>query len=836
MGRAELRDLDFLRLLRDRRGPIELSSVGESDIESDFELIESELSEIAREPLVLSPPIPPFEALRPQLPPPVPFEALPRLEPPPVPFEALPRLEPPPAPIEEETRELVAERPEFKSGDPRRFEIELERKERERELEDIRDDESLDRFEEEISRIDPDIVDIRGDESLDRFEEEISRIDTEIAALKEEEKGPEDREERKIPESEVKFLEKLIEAEERLKRRDPDELAVITSRKIRDLSFLPFSTPTFNEKIIEKTIRRQISASGDVIDEDRLFVQVRDILAKGVAEALESKNSEANLLGVFSSLAQAIRNIGGDINDPDNVSNLLDRAAFSLVGRQGLEDLTFIPQQDPATNVAIAALFGDDLALAVNRPNISVAQVQEIARDFNNELVDFIESGLVDKSTFKNIVNWIDKHIANADLKAALRSQARKFDIELQRIESDQQLQGVPELIPLAQGRGILLDRDIAIDFSNELNRSIAIIAELPQDQVGPKLLELLDVTNGVLRNLNIHAIRNGRNIIPTITRTKIDGSMKNPIEIVNELLALAQELPSPVSKFTFLPIIAEGQPLNIDEIVRDLISRFKKQRSKAIRAKSARKMISHPSKRSNFGKVVIHTTRSESGGNEFEIIIEPNAKLEDILKIVAAVLVEDGQLRDVDGKVLLHITKNITPKSEVLAVIRKEQKSMMGVKVHLSYKPTDPVGGSFLGGALSALLKRPFRMARIPPSGIPKIDNRAILLNTPFHNLHQPVGGRLQLPIDSAGAFGIQVTPESRIRLEEQNFRSESDEDQIVGGSIFGDIFKTIGNVAKTVASVPLALTGAVFGGELPNTTQVLESDLDERRSVTAY
>ena len=34
------------------------------------------------------------------------------------------------------------------------------------------------------------------------------------------------------------------------------------------------------------------------------------------------------------------------------------------------------------------------------------------------------------------------------------------------------------------------------------------------------------------------------------------------------------------------------------------------------------------------------------------------------------------------------------------------------------------------------------------------------------------------------------------------------------VGGDIFSSIFNTIGNVVKTVASVPLQVAGAVFGG----------------------
>ncbi len=639
-------------------------------------------------------------------------------------------------------------------------------------------------------------------------------------------------------EAEREFFQEFQSAEERLPGRDPDELAGITSENIRGL-VEPFATSQFNPGVLENTIRQNLSMGGDIVNRDQLFGQIQDVLAIGVSEALASNDPQNNLNGVFASLGQALRDIGGDANNPGGLATIADRAAFRLVSRQGLEDLGFVPQTDVATNLAIEALFGDALELATSRPQISTPEVQQIARDFAAELRREIDRGAATRQTFQNIVKWIDTNVANPTLKAALRSQARGFEVELTRIESAQQLQGVPELVPTGEGRGILLQRDIALNFGNELEKNINIVAALSEGEIPANLNRLVDVTNKVIRDLRIHAIRDGRSVLPTISKITAGGTRKSPIDITRELQALARELPSPTSTFTFLPTMAEGQPLDIRNIVQDINSRFSKQGK---RSKAARKSISHPSTRAEFGKVSILTQRGEGGREDIEIVIPPNASMEDVLKLVQALLQEDGILHDVDGVPLLEIQKGVTTMAQVLGAIRKEQKNMLGVEVHLSYVPTDPVGGRFLGGALSQMLKIPLHTALksfIPPSGIPKLHPALHLLSKPFHNLHDPVGGVLKLPVDSAGKFDesppfhIQITPESEQRLN----AARSGEDRVLpegatlrGGNIFGDIFGAVAGIV----TAPLQIVGSLLGGELPPDT-VRELELNARRTVSA-
>ena len=652
------------------------------------------------------------------------------------------------------------------------------------------------------------------------------------------------------------FFKEFLSAEEKLPPRNLDELANITSESIRDLGIEPFETDQYNTNLVANTIRENLSM-GDIVNDDKLFSEIQDILEIGVSQALSSNDQQINITKVFSTLAQALRNIGADANNPKLISEIIDKAAFGLISKQGLEDLSFIPQEDIDMDFSVEALFGDALNKAINRPNISISEVRKIARDFSKELKEKVDQGAT-QQTFKNIVAWIDRNVANPTLKAALRSQARMFEVELIRIKSAQQIQGVPELIPLAEGRGILLNRDVALNFSNELEKVLNKVSELPSEQIGPKLNKLVDKTNEVIRELHIHAIRDGRSVLPTISKTDLDGKRKSPLVIVRELQALARELPSPVSQFTFLPMISEGKPLDTRSIIRDLHNRFSKQTKKS---KSDRRVISSKGfTKSKFGKISIITQRGEYSKN-LEIVIPPNASIEDLLKLIQALLQEDGQLNDVDDMPLIKIQRGITTLSDVLAAIRKEQKEMLGVEIHLSYHPSDPVGGMYLGGSLSNLLKVPLHTAmnnHIPPSGIPKLHPAIHMLSIPFHKLHQPIGGALKLsdnPSNSPGPsnspnsseleyragrfdepqFHIQITPQSEqqlnsVRFSEDRVLSNDSSAEQFGGNIFSDIIGTIGSVV----SAPFQVVGSLLGGELDSHT-VKEMELDSRRSIAA-
>lgn len=636
---------------------------------------------------------------------------------------------------------------------------------------------------------------------------------------------------------EEEFFAQFQAAEGVLPGRDPQELAHITSAAIRDLGVDPFSTATFNPGIVQRVIRSNVTPTGNIGDRDRLFSTVQDILAVGVAEALESDDSPNNLLGVFATLAQALRDVGGDINNPGAFERVIDRAAFGLISRQGLEDLSFVPQTDVASNLAVEALFGDSLRDAREIPDLSVAEVQQIARDFGEELRQLVGTAGGTQQKFKNIVAWIDNNVKNPDLKAAIRSQARSLEVETIRIESAQKPNVPPELVPLSEGRGVLISRDVAINFANILELNINQIGALDSEEDRIREADrLVDETNKVLRQFRITTVRGGRNVTPTISKLEPSGRPRSTIELIQNLQKLVVELPSPRSEFRWLPTKAEGQPINTKEIVEDLRSRFTKQ---GARSKAARKSIIHPSKLSEFGEVSILTMKRENGSSEFEIVIPPNASMEDILMVVNALLMEDGMLFDVDGKHLLNIKKGLTSIAEVLMAIRKEQTMMMGVEIRLEYIPKSLVGGSYLGGALSVIMKKPLFRADVQPAGISRIPLHMDLLRVPFHVLHKPVGGALFIPHDSAGTFTenkpnvdnqfhIQITPESENRLN----AVRHGEDRVLpeGGNIFGDIFGAV----ASVVTLPLQVVGSLLGGELPPDL-VRELEMDARRSVTA-
>lgn len=642
-------------------------------------------------------------------------------------------------------------------------------------------------------------------------------------------------------EEEKEFFEQFQQASDVLPGRDPDELARITSENLRALTE-PFVTSQFSPAVIERTIRQNLQA-GDIRNRDQLFGRVQDVLAIGVSQALESDDPQNNLLGVFASLGQALRDIGGDANNPAGLATIVDRAAFKLVSRQGLEDLSFIPQTDLASNLAIEALFGDALRDSTMITDLSNAEVQQIARDFAVELRNLVGKPGGTQQKFKNIVNWIDTHVLNETLKTTLKSQARQLEVETIRIESAQQPTIPPELIPTGEKRGVLINRDVAIGFANVLETNINLIGAITDPEERLRNVDtLVNQYNTTVRKLRITVPRAGRAVTPTISKVTADGQKKSPITLVQELQAVAIELPSPTSTFTWLPTKSEGMPLNTREIVEDINERFTKQ---GRRSKAQRRSILHPSKRAEFGKVIVLSLETEEGHNDYEIVIPPNASIADLMMVIQALLAESGTLFDVDGRVLLNIVKGTTALKHILGAIRKEQKMMLGVEIRLSYKTADPVGGSYLGGALSGIIKKGLGRvikSHIPPIGIPRIDPRMMLLQEPFYKLHQPVGGSLQLPTDSAGRvdpdnfekpFHIQITPESENRLNTARFGEQRilpPDAQLRGGNIFGDIFGAIGSVV----AAPFQIVGSLLGGQLPADT-IRELDMDARRTVSA-
>lgn len=148
------------------------------------------------------------------------------------------------------------------------------------------------------------------------------------------------------------------------------------------------------------------------------------------------------------------------------------------------------------------------------------------------------------------------------------------------------------------------------------------------------------------------------------------------------------------------LPIIDEKiKKQNVIRIVKN-INKEKFDIIKTNRGDIIHDPISHH----NIGNIIILTSPKKFK----EIIIPPNVKGQDILKLAHALVNEAGKLFDQDGNELI----NITRKSEQLAIIIRKILNVIsshksGSQIRLLYVPENLSHGHFVGGFMSNIYNK---------------------------------------------------------------------------------------------------------------------------------
>lgn len=514
-----------------------------------------------------------------------------------------------------------------------------------------------------------------------------------------------------------------------------------------------------------------------------------------------------------------------NVNEPEDINRILDNIILRVTSRKEFEGLEFNKLPINIINAGVERFFGDLINTQLTKPNLNEFEIKQLTDTFREELESYESFGENSKQNMDNILAWINLNVENPALKKILTNNVIFRFNEIQ--EQQQGITGVnPQLRPLSEGRAIFLTKNIQNTLSRSISNELNDVFDITFDRIDEEkqiipirigriangrqkavqkeqrriLTEIAINANNIIKNNNIRILTPEGQISPLIDiRPKNEVKLNETTKLKNlmkRLKNLTNSLASETNNFTYLPLLDEEFDQNESEFMKDIISKMKTPDKKR---KSDRSSLRAHTTSHNFGNITVLTT-TENNMNEYEIIIPGNASMEDLLKLITGLLQEDGIIYDVDGTQLLIITEKTTM-AQILKTLRLEQKNMLGKQIKINYLPKSNVGGSYIGGALSSILKQPLRINNfIPASGIPKLSAGMKLLNIPFHKLYNPIGGNLTT------AFDIQITPESRLALENR------------GGNIFGDIFNTVGNIAKTVASVPLALTGAVFGGNLNN------------------
>ena len=612
--------------------------------------------------------------------------------------------------------------------------------------------------------------------------------------------------------------------QEQVEARLPDESITAFAQELAMRGITEFSTLEFNRDILETLFDQEIDFSGAILAPNEFTNLLSNVLEVGLRQALQGGNPEVDVERVFVTVGNALQNFERNIENTEASSAFVNRAIFSAISKPGIEAINQVPADDA---MLIGAIFQADMARIAEEGNLPVSEKQEILRRFQQTLLN------QDTQQLLNIQKWVNENVVDTSLKAALDAQLRT-NLILKRRVADQEVPLLDEgivsqtLTPLTQSQGIVVPQNIESLIRQSLQANIFAIGNLEPRFRQAAAEDLAEKFNASVAQLNFRQIINGVRTVPVIPIRSSSGQELSETDILNRINDIVERFSQPEVRFTYFPTKAEGTPLDVNQIAMQIMRDFSP--TQVEKKRTARMRISQPRSVFKIGNVTIKE-RTIEGRKEREIDILPNASVEDLLKLSQALIMENGTLKDINRKLLLNIVKGETTIEEILRVFMTEQKINLGKIIRISYLPASLVGGAFLDGFMAPIFSKPLNLrmgmnTNIMRIGISKLNPKGGILPVPFRKLYRPadvahigLSDRLK---GGALPFQIQITPESMRRLEmhqqQAEVRGEQEDRKLpVGGDIFGSIFGAIGNVVKTVASVPLALAGAVFGGDLP-------------------
>lgn len=603
-----------------------------------------------------------------------------------------------------------------------------------------------------------------------------------------------------------------------------------------------FSTAEFNSQLLGQLLDQQVDFTGTIATPRAFADQLGQLLEIGLRQALSSGDPGLGVERVFSTVGNTLEAFERNVEDTEAVSKFVNRAIFSTISKSGIEDIKRVPVDDAAL---IGQVFQDDTDQITSQTNLPLNDIQMISRMFAGELRDLTRQQLL------NLNKWVNDHVADQRLKATLASQVNSA-LVIKRRSKELEIPLLAEraitqtLQPISQSQGILVPSQIQDIIRDSVAANIFRIADLqPDDRLG-EVQALAEHFNAAVNSLKFTQTINGVRSVPHVKTRSATGRDLSGDEILGALASITERLDQPEVIFTYFPTRAEGRPLDMNQIAQQIMRDF--QPRTLARKRTEKQNISQPRSVFKIGNVTIKE-RTIEGRKEREIDILPNASVEDLLKVAQALIMENGTLKDVKRNTLLEIVKGETTIEEVLRVFMNEQKINLGKIIRITYNPASLVGGAFLDGFMSPLLSKPFNLRKgmstnVMRTGITFHNPKGGILPVPFRKLYRPADVGLEKPLrGGALPFQIQITPESMRRLEmnqqQGQIRGEQEDRRLpVGGDIFSSIFGAVGNVVKTVASVPLQVAGAVFGGDLPKAQvkPLLQPRIGTTRPATGF
>lgn len=591
------------------------------------------------------------------------------------------------------------------------------------------------------------------------------------------------------------------EEEEKEEKQLPPLIEAFT--KLQDVR--PFQNENFSIDMIVQLFANESTDPG----KDTGFLDKGDsaedfalLVAKAFRDAIAMKDPLA-IKGVFNTLGQAAAQIRIDTgHDPIDIFERIIDAEFPLERLGQLEGKVF---QDIDVGNLIETLFTVDLQLLQQR-NIGPDELIAIRNQFKQDLDELeqhiSEEGdtfLFGQNTFRMLQDYINSHVDNDQLRQVLLGDIQQV-IAANRQKLGIQLGEAPPIItPITTSLTTVLRQDTAESISNVIGEQLREIdrAQRHIDSFGRQNVNRLEAAQrdriiAAVTDVNIFTMRNQiRNPrtgqIITIATEREDTvapqrvaavsasrakqrvrPVKNA-ELVEQLRTIAQTLARPVQTFEHTPRrirdITTG--LSREGIIQDLIEMEQRMNTRIMTMLRPRRQLeSSVSRRAKFPNIEIRR-----GQRRIKSI---NGQME---KIFGAQMREIRIRKEISLAELAKIANMIAMEDGSLEDIH--QRALLDVQK----------GVTTIQEIVSAIMSQ-----QHANSG-----NDFSLIFVPSN----PVGGMF---LDGA----LAAIHTNRMLVSP------------VGGDIFSSIFNTVGNVVKTVASVPLALASTVFGGELdPNVIQ---------------
>lgn len=529
-----------------------------------------------------------------------------------------------------------------------------------------------------------------------------------------------------------------------------------------------------------------------------------DTLVKGVLDSAFKIQSPFAVQSVLSTLGQAAQGIGASelLDASPIIESALRKAGFPLGRLSGLEGKIF--QQVDIPDL-IDSVFTPDLERLQAR-DLSNAEIQSIRSEFKDDLEDLEQEiddnteaeraareleanlpiGRPEEETFLFGVNtllqlqeYLEAHVENNVLKRLLLSDVQSL-LSQKRQEFGIQLGQAPLQIFPKSATSVQVFRDpLRNALVNTLRPEIMKLertAGLAIRAGGDGMAIQKDLTLDIVRKFNQFVTKNQVKdkdgvliTIPTETRVVgMFGAQVQPVSVIDLMAAInagLQKLTNPQQSFELVPMTLRdpGTGQTKEQIVQDIqtMDREFKQQAARGRPRPKKTLVSSISKRAGLRNI-----QTMAGMRRVQMTTLPSG-----IQIKS----HGAKMREV------RINKDVTlaELAKLANMLAMENGSLETIN---ELPLLDIVKGQTTIQEIVAALMEVQHM-----NG----GNDYSVLFVPANVF----GGMfLDGPMDSIVKNRMLVSP--------------------VGGDIFSSIFGAVGNVVKTVASVPLQLAGAVFGG----------------------